>query len=526
MNYGKRKLPPTDYQPRSENAEVGSSTETITDDCIKRKFRNLNEKKRRDQFNMLINELSAMVCLDGKRTDKTGVLERTMAYLRNHKESETNKQEHVSYSWKPSFLSQDDFTFLILETMNCVILGLDQLGTIKYLSDNAIGKLGLSQELVTQGRQLQEFIKDDLLVQKLINPPETSAELFSVETLITSDPEKIDACKYKPVRLMNVPESWSESSKTPSTTANPLHNYIVQAQTPSLTGEYMASAEAEFKGIYSLEWKILHLEDKAAAVLGYQPHELLGTSGYNHYHPEDMEHIAAAHKKLLKSGCCSTTPYRMSTRSQGWAWLQSKMYVSYDQWAVKPTHIECHHTVPSQKDIESYKTMKNHPDYLTPTTTPAPSAKRPRLIHPFTTPRKQSFSYANNLPDLAINREREQIFGRQLTKTLPRDLLQRAVPTGIPPLHLTPTQQILHQQLLTKYNVLKANHDRQREELSQLLTQLNLASETPRAASECLSPGTDMEGVRGASAMPREDTSQEKSTLEGTDLECSWPFMS
>ena len=51
-----------------------------------RKFRNLNEKKRRDAFNMLISELSAIVCAaDSRRIDKITVLEQAIQFLENHK---------------------------------------------------------------------------------------------------------------------------------------------------------------------------------------------------------------------------------------------------------------------------------------------------------------------------------------------------------------------------------------------------------------------------------------------------------
>lgn len=48
------------------------------------KSRNLSEKKRRDQFNMLINELSSMVCPSSRKMDKSSILRATIAFLKNH----------------------------------------------------------------------------------------------------------------------------------------------------------------------------------------------------------------------------------------------------------------------------------------------------------------------------------------------------------------------------------------------------------------------------------------------------------
>ncbi|XP_068234355.1 circadian locomoter output cycles protein kaput-like [Palaemon carinicauda] len=54
-------------------------------DDVKRKSRNLSEKKRRDQFNLLINELSSMVASNNRKMDKSTVLKATIAFLKNQK---------------------------------------------------------------------------------------------------------------------------------------------------------------------------------------------------------------------------------------------------------------------------------------------------------------------------------------------------------------------------------------------------------------------------------------------------------
>lgn len=49
-----------------------------------RKSRNLSEKKRRDQFNMLVNELGSMVSSNTRKMDKSTVLKSTILFLKNH----------------------------------------------------------------------------------------------------------------------------------------------------------------------------------------------------------------------------------------------------------------------------------------------------------------------------------------------------------------------------------------------------------------------------------------------------------
>lgn len=111
-----------------------------------RKNRNLSEKKRRDQFNLLINELSSMINYNAlpnidndsmaignkQKTDKSSILRASIAFLKVHSdvlnksnEKETNEQKAYEsdasaesnsiFSWKPSFLVNDEFIHLMLE---------------------------------------------------------------------------------------------------------------------------------------------------------------------------------------------------------------------------------------------------------------------------------------------------------------------------------------------------------------------------------------------------------------------------
>lgn len=66
-------------------------------DDTKRKSRNLSEKKRRDQFNLLVNELSTMVSSNSRKMDKSTVLKSTIAFLKNHNGNETSELFRLAY---------------------------------------------------------------------------------------------------------------------------------------------------------------------------------------------------------------------------------------------------------------------------------------------------------------------------------------------------------------------------------------------------------------------------------------------
>lgn len=52
----------------------------------------------------------------------------------------------------------------------------------------------------------------------------------------------------------------------------------------------------EFTSKHSMEWKFLFLDHRAPPIIGYMPFEVLGTSGYDYYHFDDIDDIVACHE--------------------------------------------------------------------------------------------------------------------------------------------------------------------------------------------------------------------------------------
>ena len=130
-------------------------------DETKRKSRNQSEKKRRDQFNVLISELGTMVSGDAashRKMDKTTVLLATIAFLKQHgeankehnsgtgskTENSTSQNSKTSTEWKPSFLSDEEFVHLMLEAVDgfILVISLDDHGRILYASEGLACLLG------------------------------------------------------------------------------------------------------------------------------------------------------------------------------------------------------------------------------------------------------------------------------------------------------------------------------------------------------------------------------------------------
>lgn len=56
------------------------------------------------------------------------------------------------------------------------------------------------------------------------------------------------------------------------------------------------SSKSEFTSRHSLEWKFLFMDHRASPIIGYLPIEVLGTSGYDYYHFDDLENVVACHQ--------------------------------------------------------------------------------------------------------------------------------------------------------------------------------------------------------------------------------------
>lgn len=57
-------------------------------------------------------------------------------------------------------------------------------------------------------------------------------------------------------------------------------------------------------------------------VLGYAPEELVGTSAYDHVHPDDVTKVGAAHRSVL-DGAPATVAYRLRRKGGGYAWVET-----------------------------------------------------------------------------------------------------------------------------------------------------------------------------------------------------------
>ncbi|XP_031800438.1 circadian clock protein PASD1 [Sarcophilus harrisii] len=356
---------------------------------LKRASRNKSEKKRRDQFNVLIRELCTLLQEEGHpvKMDKATILQKTIDFFHQHKEKKTQMQAaNARRAWKPPFLTNNEFTQLMFEALDEFLIVLTTEGIIIYISDNISPLLGhLPSELVRQNiltllpeQERAEIFK--VLSPQTILPSPVSTDFLNEKQIEFSchlarrrmnpnEPVVYEFVKFfvnfKYLSHVPIPSCSDFESTVAKVFGSPTDDPLclvatVRLCSPQLLKEVVTRDEAgeEFASRHSLEWKFLFLDHRAPPIIGYLPFEVLGTSGYDYYHVDDLESLTKCHEQLMQFGKGRSCYYRFLTKGQQWIWLQTHYYISYHQWNSKPQFIVCTHTVVSYAQIEAERRKK------------------------------------------------------------------------------------------------------------------------------------------------------------------------
>uniref|UniRef100_A0A3P8XHC4 Clock circadian regulator a n=1 Tax=Esox lucius TaxID=8010 RepID=A0A3P8XHC4_ESOLU len=318
-------------------------------DKAKRVSRNKSEKKRRDQFNVLIKELGTMLPGNTRKMDKSTILQKSIDFLRKHKEiAAQSESSEIRQDWKPPFLSNEEFTQLMLEALDGFFLAIMTDGNIIYVSENVTSLL--------------EHLPTDLVDQNLLNflPLGEHSDVYKALSSHIQEGETVTPEYLKTKNQLEFCCHMLRGTIDPK--APPVYEYVkFIGNFKSLNnGEFvkveMCTVEEpneEFTSRHSLEWKFLFLDHRAPPIIGYLPFEVLGTSGYDYYHVDDLETLAKCHEHLMQYGKGKSCYYRFLTKGQQWIWLQTHYYITYHQWNSRPEFIVCTHTVVSYAEVRA-----------------------------------------------------------------------------------------------------------------------------------------------------------------------------
>ncbi|KAM7388582.1 hypothetical protein PAMP_024747 [Pampus punctatissimus] len=352
-------------------------------DKAKRVSRNKSEKKRRDQFNVLIKELGTMLPGNTRKMDKSTILQKSIDFLHKHKEiAAQSESTEIRQDWKPPFLSNEEFTQLMLEALDGFFLAIMTDGNIIYASESVTSLLEhLPSDLVDQN--LLNFLPmgEHSDVYKALSSHIMEGETLTPEYLKTKN--QLEFCchmlrgtidpKEPPVyEYVKFIGNFKSLNNVPNCTRNGFEGVIqrslhsafedrvcliatVRLAKPQFIKEMCTVEEPneEFTSRHSLEWKFLFLDHRAPPIIGYLPFEVLGTSGYDYYHVDDLDTLAKCHEHLMQYGKGKSCYYRFLTKGQQWIWLQTHYYITYHQWNSRPEFIVCTHTVVSYGEVRA-----------------------------------------------------------------------------------------------------------------------------------------------------------------------------
>uniref|UniRef100_A0A671N2X0 Circadian locomoter output cycles protein kaput n=1 Tax=Sinocyclocheilus anshuiensis TaxID=1608454 RepID=A0A671N2X0_9TELE len=340
-------------------------------DKAKRVSRNKSEKKRRDQFNVLIKELGTMLPGNTRKMDKSTILQKSIDFLRKHKEiAAQSESSEIRQDWKPPFLSNEEFTQLMLEALDGFFLAIMTDGNIIYVSESVTSLLEhLPSDLVDQNllnflplvehSEVYKALSTHMLEGETLTPDylKTKNQLeFCCHMLRgTIDPKEPPVYEY--VKFIGNFKSLNTGDRSLGfcfrfLSARSVRTvlFITSVRQEMCTVE---EPNEEFTSRHSLEWKFLFLDHRAPPIIGYLPFEVLGTSGYDYYHVDDLETLAKCHEHLMQYGKGKSCYYRFLTKGQQWIWLQTHYYITYHQWNSRPEFIVCTHTVVSYAEVRA-----------------------------------------------------------------------------------------------------------------------------------------------------------------------------
>ncbi|KAK2115756.1 hypothetical protein P7K49_006382 [Saguinus oedipus] len=232
---------------RDDSSIFDGLVEEDDKDKAKRVSRNKSEKKRRDQFNVLIKELGSMLPGNARKMDKS-----------------TSDASEIRQDWKPTFLSNEEFTQLMLEVCPDLIFE-SFIFLKKEITEHLLQALdGFFLAIMTDGSIIYVSESVTSLLEHL--PPVENSDLVD-QSIFNFIPEGEHSEVYKI-----------------------LSTHLLESD--SLTPEYLKCR----KFWEEPDWRQKEKPYNPSNKNGYLPFEVLGTSGYDYYHVDDLENLAKCHE--------------------------------------------------------------------------------------------------------------------------------------------------------------------------------------------------------------------------------------
>ncbi|KAM9401966.1 basic helix-loop-helix ARNT-like protein 2 isoform 3-T4 [Salvelinus alpinus] len=368
-----------EQQSRSEDDD-----QQVTIKCFREPHSQI-EKRRRDKMNILIDELSAMIPSwnpMAKKLDKLTVLRMAVQHLKALKAGASSSFTDVNYKRKPSFLPQDDLKHLVLTAADgfLFVVSCDR-GKILFTSESVLKFLNYSRlELI--GQSLFDYVhpkdiskvKEQLSAsglyprERLIDAKRLQVQDLPVgavhlctgarrsffcrmkhsrtvmktedKTIQPSSPKKKESQRYCTVHCTGYMRSWPSTQLDAESDDNEFSHLSclvavcrVHPNDACQPSREVKVKPTQFVTRFAIDGKFTFVDQRATTVLGYLPQELLGTSCYEYFHQDDLQHLAETHRKVLRSKeKIETSCYKFKTKHGSFVMLQSQWFSFINPW--------------------------------------------------------------------------------------------------------------------------------------------------------------------------------------------------
>uniref|UniRef100_A0A8C6U6Y3 Aryl hydrocarbon receptor nuclear translocator like 2 n=1 Tax=Neogobius melanostomus TaxID=47308 RepID=A0A8C6U6Y3_9GOBI len=318
------------------------------------------EKRRRDKMNNLIDELSTMIpsCQPlPRKLDKLTVLRKAVQHLKTLRGKRSTS--------KPPILPHDDLRRLLLRAADGFLLVVTcDRAKILFISESVSKVLNFSQlELTGQSLLIDSASKSFSITHYLRACwPSCSASLMSTGArrsffcrmkhsrvsakqsdklpLLTS--KKKDAYRYCTLHCTGYMGSWPgsdldldlDSNSEPSPLSCLVTVCRLHPHTSTQTSKDQVNTKPiEFITRCSIDGKFIFVDQQATTITGYLPQEVLGTSWYEYFHHDDLQHLAEKHREVLRSKeKIQTRCYKFRTKYGPYMSLQSEWFTFTNPW--------------------------------------------------------------------------------------------------------------------------------------------------------------------------------------------------
>ncbi|KAM7366908.1 hypothetical protein PAMP_014844 [Pampus punctatissimus] len=343
-----------DFQMDEDLSRSEGEDQQVKMKCFREPHRQI-EKRRRDKMNNLIDELSAMIpaCQPmARKLDKLTVLRKAVQHLKALRAGTSSAFTDTTH--KPSILPHDDLRHLLLRVE---LTGQSLFDFIHPKDINKVKEQLSSNELYPR----QRLIDAATGVQVQADTPVRASHLSTGarrsffcrmkhsrvagkhedKRSLPSTSKKKDSYRYCTLHCTGYMRSWLNSQLDSEGDAEKETSNLtclvtvcrIQPHVSHPPSKDITVKPTEFVTRCTIDGKFTFVDQQATTIIGYLPQEVLGTSCYEYFHQDDLQHLAEKHRQVLRTKeKIETQCYKFKAKYGSYVSLQSQWFTFTNPW--------------------------------------------------------------------------------------------------------------------------------------------------------------------------------------------------